>query len=32
EKKENVLLKRSLLLSKNMYLGNDILTPYNYNL
>ncbi|SOV10674.1 golgi organization and biogenesis factor, putative [Plasmodium sp. DRC-Itaito] len=32
EQKENVLLKRSLLLSKNMYVGNDILTPYNYNL
>ncbi|KAI4839053.1 pre-mRNA-splicing factor PRP46 [Plasmodium brasilianum] len=31
EKEENIL-KRSLCLSKNMFIGNDILTPYNYNL
>ncbi|SBT58367.1 pre-mRNA-splicing factor PRP46, putative [Plasmodium ovale wallikeri] len=31
ENEENIL-KKSLCLSKNMFIGNDILTPYNYNL
>ncbi|GAW80794.1 splicing regulatory protein [Plasmodium gonderi] len=30
--KEANILRKSLCLTKNMFIGNDILTPFNYNL